>query len=70
MYMEGGSPGVKFKNRTFWTVKHKCRIEPSRRIGLVNIVFVCKINAFYASSVRGGEGKLKGREAVGFEQGT
>jgi hypothetical protein len=43
---------------------------PDRRIGLVNVVFVCKkINALYAGSGHRGEGKHKGHKAVGFEQG-
>jgi hypothetical protein len=44
---------------------------PNRRIGLVNVVFVCKNKMSCVRVVSaGGEEKSKGRKAVDFEQGT
>ncbi len=40
-----------------------------RRIGLVNVIFICKTNAMQVDGA-GGEGKCTGRKAVGFEQET
>jgi hypothetical protein len=45
---------------------------PNRRIGLVNVVFVCqnKMSCVGVVSTGGGEEKCKGRKAVDFEQGA
>ncbi len=44
---------------------------PDRRIELVNVVFVCKNKSSVCGLVSlWGDGKRKGRKALGFEQGT
>ncbi len=45
-------------------------IVPYRRIGLVNVIFVCKNKCSMWVAGEGGEGKCKGSKAVGLEQGT
>ncbi len=42
---------------------------PNRSIGLVNVIFLGKINALYAGSGPGGEGKARGARQLALSMG-